>query len=51
MIERTIKKEILKSLKIKPITLITGARQVGKSTLCYEIKITLGYLADTSVQG
>lgn len=38
MIERTIKKEIIKSIKIKPITLITGARQVGKSTLCYELK-------------
>ena len=38
MISRTIKKEIIKSLKNKPVTLITGARQVGKSTLCYEIK-------------
>ncbi len=47
MIERTIKKEILKSLKIKPITLITGARQVGKSTLCYEIKkeLNLNYVS------
>lgn len=43
MIARTIKKEIIKSIKSKPITLITGARQVGKSTLCYEIKKECGY--------
>lgn len=38
MINRTIKKQIIESIKNKPITLVTGARQVGKSTLCYEIK-------------
>lgn len=38
MIFRTIKKQIELSIKTKPVTLITGARQVGKSTLCYEIK-------------
>ncbi len=38
MIERTIKKQIILSIKSKLITLVTGARQVGKSTLCYEIK-------------
>lgn len=43
MISRTIKKQILSSLKSKPVVLITGARQVGKSTLCYEIKKELGY--------
>ena len=43
MIERTIKESILKSIKNKPITLITGARQVGKSTLCGEIKRELNY--------
>ena len=43
MISRTIKKQIETSIKNKPITLITGARQVGKSTLCYEIKKELGY--------
>ena len=43
MISRTIKKEILKSVQFKPVTLITGARQVGKSTLCNEIKNELGY--------
>lgn len=43
MIERTIKTEIIKCLGLKPITLITGARQVGKSTLCYELKKELGF--------
>ena len=43
MIERAIKESILKSIKNKPITLITGARQVGKSTLCGEIKRELNY--------
>lgn len=43
MIERIIKESILKSIKNKPITLITGARQVGKSTLCGEIKREVNY--------
>ena len=43
MIKRTIKKQILESIKHSPVTLVTGARQVGKSTLCYEIKKELGY--------
>ncbi len=43
MIERTIKKQIILSIKSKPITLVTGARQVGKSTLCYEIKKEYNY--------
>ena len=43
MIKRTIKKQIELSVKTKPITLITGARQVGKSTLAYEIKKELGF--------
>lgn len=33
MIARTILKQVELSLKTKPVTLITGARQVGKSTL------------------
>ncbi len=33
MINRTVFKEIDKSVKSRPVTLITGARQVGKSTL------------------
>lgn len=43
MINRTIKKEVLKSLKFKPITLITGARQVGKTTLCMGIMKESGF--------
>lgn len=43
MINRTIKKQIIQSIKNKPITLVTGARQVGKSTLCYEIKKEFGF--------
>lgn len=35
IITRTIKKPLLKSIKNYPITLVTGARQVGKSTLCF----------------
>lgn len=43
MIKRTIKSQIEESIKNKPVTLITGARQVGKSTLCYEIKKEYGF--------
>lgn len=43
MIARTIKESILKSIKNKPVTLITGARQVGKSTLCGELKKELNF--------
>lgn len=46
MIERHIYKQILDSIKSKPVTLITGARQVGKSTLAYEIeKNGFGYVS------
>lgn len=34
MIERTIYNYVKKAIKNSPVTLITGARQVGKSTLC-----------------
>lgn len=37
MIERTIYPQILKSIQTRPITLIAGARQVGKSTLCAKL--------------
>lgn len=37
MIERTIKQALLESIESYPVTLVTGARQVGKSTLCYEL--------------
>lgn len=43
MIQRTIKDKVLNSIKNRPITLITGARQVGKSTLCKEIAKEFGY--------
>ena len=43
MIKRTIKETVLKAMKNKPVVLITGARQVGKSTLCGEIKKEYGY--------
>jgi len=43
MIKRTIKESVVKALKNKPVVLITGARQVGKSTLCGEIKKEYGY--------
>lgn len=36
MIKRTIKKEVDIALNNYPVVLITGARQVGKSTLAYE---------------
>ena len=43
MIARTIKDSVLKAIKTKPVVLITGARQVGKSTLCGEMKKEYGY--------
>ena len=43
MIQRTIKQPLLDSIKSYPVTLVTGARQVGKSTLCYELKKELNY--------
>ena len=43
MIKRTIYTQIIKSIKSRPVTLITGARQVGKSTLCREIMKEFSY--------
>ncbi len=37
MIKRTIYQKILESISNRPITLITGARQVGKTTLCRQL--------------
>ena len=34
MIKRTVIEKIRESIRLKPVTLITGARQVGKSTIC-----------------
>ena len=41
MIDRIIKYRILESLKLKEITVLTGARQVGKTTILKEIIETL----------
>ncbi|MBR2505612.1 MAG: AAA family ATPase [Bacilli bacterium] len=43
MIDRTIKESVIKAMNNKPVVHITGARQVGKSTLCDEIKKEFGY--------
>ena len=43
MIQRTILEKIKETIRIKPVTVITGARQVGKSTLCKVLKDELGF--------
>ena len=43
MIKRTIYSEIIKTINNKPVTVITGARQVGKTTLCSLIEKELGF--------
>ncbi len=43
MIERTIESKLILSIGQWPITLLTGARQVGKSTLCYKISKEKGF--------
>ena len=43
MIYRTIKESIINAIQNKPVVLVTGARQVGKSTLCAEIGKERGY--------
>jgi hypothetical protein len=43
MIERTIYKQILHSISVRPVTLITGARQVGKTTLCLKLRDEKGF--------
>ena len=43
MIDRTIYKEIIETIKNKPVTVITGARQVGKTTLCGLIEKECGF--------
>jgi len=45
MISRTIFKEIEKSVKSRPVTLITGARQVGKTTLAMQFKEQFNYVS------
>lgn len=43
MLKRTIKKEVDRALENYPVVLITGARQIGKSTLVYEYVKERGY--------
>ena len=43
MIYRTIITSIKQAIKTKPVVLITGSRQVGKSTICGEIKKEFGH--------
>lgn len=43
MIDRTLAPYVRRSIEHWPVTLITGARQVGKSTLCKVIKDEFGF--------
>lgn len=43
MIERTIYAQLKNSVANYPVTLITGARQVGKTTLCLKLAEELGF--------
>jgi len=43
MIKRTLEKTLLKAIQVKPVVLLIGARQVGKSTLCKNIVDKLKY--------
>ena len=43
MIKRTIEKYIIESLDLYPVIVITGPRQVGKSTLVYNMKDIYGF--------
>ena len=47
MINRTICPEIIKTTMNKAVTVITGARQVGKTTLCglIEKELDIGYVS------
>ncbi len=51
MIKRHIYNQILDSVKSRPVTLITGARQVGKSTIVSEFeKMGFGYVSLDSLR-
>ena len=43
MLERTILKQVKESIKHFPVTILSGPRQVGKSTLLYNNMIKQGY--------
>ena len=53
-IKRTIYKEIIDTINNKAVTVITGARQVGKTTICSKLEEELGFnyvsLADPIVK-
>ena len=42
-IKRTIYKEIIDTINNKAVTVITGARQVGKTTICSKLEEELGF--------
>ena len=44
MIKRTLYTKIIESIENKPVTLITGARQVGKTTLCKQLANTYNFI-------
>ncbi len=52
MISRTIYKEIEKAIKCRPVTLITGARQVGKTSLAvlFKEKYNFNYVSLDSLK-
>ena len=43
MIERSVYHQIIHSVSLRPVTLITGARQVGKTTLCLKLRDEKGF--------
>lgn len=43
LINRTIYNKILDNIKVSPVTIITGSRQVGKSTICKELVKDLNF--------
>lgn len=43
MYPRTLSKKIEQSLKLYPVAIITGAKQVGKSTEAYRLAKTHGF--------
>ena len=43
MIERNVYRQIIHSVSLRPVTLITGARQVGKTTLCLKLRDEKGF--------
>jgi len=42
-IKRTIYKEIIDTINNKAVTVIKGARQVGKTTICSKLEEELGF--------